>query len=80
MVGEREEARELGLIDRLGNLEDSILWAGRLGGIKGKINTVYVREKKLSFLKYLADSTIKELYNRLINPVPVGGYLYRIAE
>ena len=43
-----EEAKALGLIDRLGNLNDSIEWAGRLGGIKGKIVPVYVRKKKLS--------------------------------
>ncbi|MEA3435073.1 MAG: signal peptide peptidase SppA, partial [Thermodesulfobacteriota bacterium] len=31
-----EQAKELGLVDRLGNLEDAIEWAGRMAGIKGK--------------------------------------------
>ena len=46
-----EEAKALGLVDRLGNLEDAVEWAGRMGGIKGKISTVYAREKKFSLLK-----------------------------
>jgi len=75
-----EEARELGLVDRLGNLEDSITWAGRLGGIKGEIKTVYAREKKFSLLKYIADSTLNEFFNRVSNPALTGGYLYRPSE
>ena len=31
-----QQAKQLGLIDRLGNLEDAIEWAGREGGIKEK--------------------------------------------
>ena len=50
-----EESKELGLVDRLGNAEDAIEWAGRLGGIKGKILTVYARDKKISLLRYIVD-------------------------
>jgi protease-4 len=75
-----EEAKHLGLVDRLGNLEDAIKWAGTMGGIKGKISTVYAREKKLSLLKYLADSSIKELVNRAVNPDIYAGYLYRPVQ
>lgn len=35
-----EEAKKLGLVDRFGNLEDAIEWAGRMGGIKGKVSAV----------------------------------------
>lgn len=35
-----EESKELGLVDRIGNLEDAIEWAGRLGGIKGDRKSV----------------------------------------
>ncbi len=75
-----EEAKHLGLVDRLGNLEDAIKWAGTMGGIKGKISTVYAREKKLSLLKYLTDSSVKELVNRLVNPDIYAGYLYRPVQ
>ncbi len=70
-----EEAQRLGLVDRLGNFDDSVEWAGRLGGIKGKIVTVYAREK-FSFIKYITESAISEFYNRMINSVPTAGYLY----
>lgn len=51
------QAKELGLIDRLGNLEDAIEWAGRLGGIKGRISAVYPSEPRKSLLKYLLEET-----------------------
>lgn len=71
-----EEAKALGLVDRLGNLEDSIEWAGRMGGIKGEINTVYARDEKPSLLQYLMGASFKELANRIVNPHLYAGYLY----
>ena len=75
-----EEALELGLIDRLGNLEDSIEWAGGLGGIKGDVPAVFIQEKKFSILKYLADSTLQELFDKAVNMSITGGYIYRPPE
>jgi len=71
-----EESKELGLVDRLGNFEDAIEWAGRLGGIKGKISTVYAREKKFSLLRYIVDSSAKALLNRIADPSLSADYLY----
>ncbi|MEA3279473.1 MAG: signal peptide peptidase SppA [Thermodesulfobacteriota bacterium] len=71
-----EEAKHLELVDRLGNLEDAIEWAGRMGGIKGKISTVYPPEKKFSLMKYLTDSSVKEAISHLINQSLYAGYLY----
>ncbi len=71
-----EESEKLGLVDRLGNLEDAIEWAGRMGGIQGKIITVYAKEKKYPFLKYIADSSAKAFFQYIINPVLTAGYLY----
>lgn len=71
-----EEAKNLGLIDRLGNLEDAIEWAGRMGGIKGKISAVYAPKKKFSILKFIAESSVKEIANMMINPSLYAGYLY----
>lgn len=48
-----EESIAHGLIDRLGNFEDAVEWAGKLAGIKGEIKTVYASKKKSSFLEYL---------------------------
>jgi protease-4 len=72
-----EEAKNLGLIDRIGNLEDAVEWAGRMAGIEGKISVVYARKKKLPFLKYIIDSTLKDLVNNISSPHMWGGYLYR---
>ena len=71
-----EESKKLGLVDRIGNFEDAVEWAGRLGGIKGKISTVYAREKKFSLIKYIADSSAKALLNRITNPSLSADYLY----
>lgn len=72
-----EESKEMGLVDRLGNLEDAIEWAGRLGGIKGKISTVYVKEKKFSLLKYLTGSSAGTLLNHILDPSVSADYIYR---
>jgi len=72
-----EEAKSIGLVDRLGNLEDAIEWAGRMGGIKGKISVVYAKERKFSLLKYLLGSSLQDLANSIINPYLYPGYYYR---
>ncbi len=74
-----EEARDLGLVDRLGNLEDAVAWAGELAGIKGPVETVYAREEKFSILDALIESRLGELLHLvfrgkapgLMPPVPV---------
>jgi len=71
-----EESKELGLVDRIGNFEDAVEWAGRLGGIKGKISTVYAREKKFSLINYIMDSSAKSLLNRITDPSLFANYLY----
>ncbi len=76
-----KQAKNLGLVDRLGNLEDAIEWAGRLAGIEGKISTVYIKEKKMSFLKYIPDSSyFKNLLKEAFNPGLYSGYLYRPSD
>jgi protease-4 len=71
-----EESKRLGLVDRIGNFEDAVEWAGRMGGIKGKISTVYAREKKFSLIKYIADSSGKALLHRITDPSLSADYLY----
>jgi len=71
-----EESKKLGLVDRIGNFEDAVEWAGRLGGIKGKISTVYAREKKFPLLRYITDSSAKALLNRITDPSLSANYLY----
>lgn len=60
-----ENAHELGLVDRLGNLEDAIAWAGEMGGITGKVSAVYAKDKKYTFIKRLAESSLHEIMSQL---------------
>ena len=72
-----EDAKSLGLVDRLGNIEDAIEWAGRMGGIKGKISAVYSRKADISLVDYFIESSIKKVVNRVINPEPYVGYILK---
>jgi protease-4 len=72
-----EEALDLGLVDRLGNLQDAIQWAGQLGGIKGKASAHYAREEKLSFLRYLLESSLQNLLRQTLNSEIQAQYLFR---
>jgi len=72
-----EQAKAMHLVDRLGNLEDAVEWAGRMAGIKGKVSYVYAPEKKTSLVKYLIESSAKEIADRCVNTELYAGYLYR---
>jgi len=75
-----ETAQTLGLVDRLGNLADAIEWAGRMGGIEGKISSVYPPEEKLPLVKYLMEMSAdqaEKMINRMGASLIAGGYIYR---
>ncbi len=50
------QALQLKLVDQLGDLEDSVLAAAEMAGIKGKPKVVK-KEKKLQFLEYFKEET-----------------------
>lgn len=58
-------AKELGLVDELGNLEDAIRIAGKISGIKGKPEVVY-KTKKFSFLDIIRGNLPDELIKRAL--------------
>ena len=72
-------AKELGLIDQLGNLEDAIEMAGRLSGIKGKIVPVYPpQERNLSMIELLTGMSTGDLIHQVAaERTFYGGYLYQ---
>ena len=74
-----KRAKELGLIDQLGNLEDAINMAGRLAGIKGKIVTVYPpQERNLSMIELLTGMSTADLIHQVATERTFyGGYLYQ---
>ncbi len=77
------KAKQIGLIDGFGNLEDAIEMAGRLGGIKGKVKAVYPPEKKkFSIIEYLLGTSLETFFQDLMKrqgmaPGISGGYLFR---
>lgn len=74
-TGQDAEAR--GLVDRLGNFEDALQWAGELGGIEGAVVPVYIRDEKLSLLRHLMSSSLSESISRIVQPGIYADYRYQ---
>ena len=71
-----QDAKTRGLVDRLGNFEDALEWAGTLGGIEGDVVPVYARDKKLSLLRYLMSTSITRLIAKAVYPELEAQYRY----
>lgn len=56
-----EQAQTMGLVDQLGNLQDTIALAATMGGIKGKPSVIYPRKRKPSLFDYLAEGIAQRL-------------------
>jgi protease IV len=56
-----QNALDLDLIDRLGNLQDAIEWAGELAGIDEKLVPVYPKDTPISLLRKLTQTLFKEI-------------------
>jgi protease-4 len=54
-------AKELGLVDKMGNLEVAIQRAAELAGIEGKPQVVYPPGKKPRFIDYFIEETLNRL-------------------
>ncbi len=72
-----EDAKANGLVDRLGNFEDALAWAGELGGIDGEVVPVYIRDEKLSLLRYLMSSSLSDWLKNVIHPGIFVEYRYQ---
>jgi protease-4 len=75
-----EQAKEKGLVDRLGNFEDALAWAGELGGIDGKVVPVYAKNEKLSLIRYLLSSSLADWFSTLFGSDLVAEYRYRPGD
>ena len=71
-----QDAKGIGLVDRIGNLADAVEWAGRLAGIEGPIVTVYPPEKKMTLMRLLSESALKDLIGRVIRAEMTAEYIY----
>jgi protease-4 len=53
------QAKNLGLIDSLGNLEDAIILAAQMSGIKGEPEVIYPEKKRFSIFEILFQETLQ---------------------
>jgi protease-4 len=60
-------AKELGLVDQLGNFEDAVRLTKELAGIDGEVNLVYPQKKKLKLLDILLGEAAESMSNILKN-------------
>ena len=67
-----EDALKLKLIDQIGNYEDALLEAGRLGGIKGEPEVEKVKKDDFSLLDFLIGGKASEKLNTLLSDSPTG--------
>jgi protease-4 len=56
-----EQARDLGLVDELGDLEDTIQIAAAMAGIKGRPAVVYSRKQRPSFFDLFTEGIVQRL-------------------
>lgn len=70
-----QEAKNLGLVDAMGNFNDAVERAGRLGGIKGRIETVYPEKKGFSLLSLLLGQDVGKNLEALTLPYPEPAFL-----
>jgi protease-4 len=70
-----QTAKELGLVDAMGNFEDAVEKAGRLGGIKGKVETVFPEKRRFSLLGLILGQDVQESLASLALPYPVPAFL-----
>jgi protease-4 len=73
-----EQAKGLGLVDELGNLEDTIQLAADMAGIKGRPSVVYTRKRRPSFLDLFTEGIAQRLKEEVQETAQPGlDYIWR---
>jgi len=71
-----EQARELGLVDELGNLEDTLALAATLAGIRGEPEIIYPEKKRFSLFDLLLQESVSRIVESLRDSAPPLNFLY----
>jgi len=71
-----EQARELGLVDELGNLEDTLAMAATLAGIRGEPEIMYPEKKRFSLFDFLLQESVSRIVESLRESTPPLNFLY----
>ena len=49
------------LVDRIGNLDDALQWAGQIAGVEEKLTPVYAKDDKMTLFKKLTETLFKDV-------------------
>jgi protease-4 len=71
-----DQARSLGLVDELGNLEDTIAMAAQMAGIRGEPEILYPEKKRFSLFDLLIQETVQKIVENLKGTAPPLNFLY----
>ncbi len=71
-----DQARTLGLVDDLGNLQDTIALAAKMVGIKGEPEVIYPEKKRFSILDLILQEAILKIFDRAGELFPQLLFLY----
>ncbi len=74
-----EQARELGLVDELGNLQDAIKRAAVIAGIEGEPRVIYPVKEKPSILDFLLEGSMKDIQEMVFRNVFKAEYIMKSA-
>ena len=56
-----QTAMKLNLVDRIGNLDDAVQWAGQMADIEGELTLVYPKADKMTLFKKLAETLLQDV-------------------
>jgi len=56
-----QTAMELKLVDRIGNMDDAVQWAGQMAGIEGELTLVYPKEDKITLFRKLTETLFQDV-------------------
>jgi protease-4 len=75
-----DQAKTLGLVDELGNLQDAIAMAAKMAGIKGEPEVIYPEKKRFSLLELLLQETILKFLESRGENFPQFYFLYSLPQ
>ena len=75
-----EEAVSLGLVDRMGNLEDALEWAAELGGLEGEPEAIYPPRPKTNMIDYIMDSAAVRISSIMHQSEMGASFIYRMGR
>ncbi|BCS96491.1 multidrug transporter [Desulfoluna limicola] len=75
-----EEAVSLGLVDRMGNLEDALEWAAELGGLEDDPEAIYPPRPKTNMIDYLMDSAAVRISSIMPQPEVGASFIYKMGQ